>query len=93
MYKVSKWLEVIEFNQSPIFSTKSCTWCTKLYGLKGSSGRSTHCNSSPTLLLSSPCKAPTFGPIEKTIDVLTIDVLIDVPPSKDPFAHGQWVFH
>ncbi len=52
-------------------------------------GRSMHCNSSPTLLLSSPCKAPTFGPIEEAINVLIIDVLINVRPSKDPFAHGQ----
>jgi hypothetical protein len=31
MYKVSNWLKVVEFNQSPIFSTGSYTRRTKLY--------------------------------------------------------------
>ncbi len=79
----------MEFNQSPIFPTKSCTRRTKLYGLKGFTGRSMHCNSSPTLLLSTPCKAATFGPVEEAIDILMIDVLTDVRPSKDPLIRGQ----
>jgi hypothetical protein len=79
----------MEFNQSPVFCTKSYIQCTKLYGLKGFTGRSMHCNSSPALLLFSPCKATTFSLIEEAIDVLTIDVLTDVHPSKDPLILGQ----
>jgi hypothetical protein len=52
-------------------------------------GRSTHYNSSPTFLLSSPCKATTFSLVEKAIDLLTVDVFIDLCPFKDPLAHGQ----
>jgi hypothetical protein len=87
-----KRLEVIEFNQSLVFSIKSYIRSTKLYGLKRSMGRSTHHNSSPTFLLSSPCKAATFNLVEEDIDVLTVDVLIDLcpfNPSDDilHFAH------
>jgi hypothetical protein len=48
-----------------------------------------HHNSSPTLLLSSPCKATTFGLVEEAIDVLMTNVLTNVRPSKDPFVRGQ----
>ncbi len=81
MYKASKWLEVIELNQSLVFSTRPCTWHTKLYRLKGSTGRSMPCNFSLVFLLSSPSKAATFGPIEKAIDVLMMDVLTNVSTS------------
>ncbi len=70
-------IKVIKFNQSPIFSTRSYTQCIKLYRLKGSMRRSTHHNSSPIFLLSSPSKVATFSPIEEAIDALTMDVLID----------------
>jgi len=96
MYNTSKWVEVIEFNQSPIFSIGSYTWHTKLYELKGSTRSSTCHNSSPIFWQSSPSKVATFDPIEEAIDVLTMDVLIDANTSSSfgrSSCHGQWVLH
>ncbi len=82
MYKTSKLLEAIEFNQSPIFFIGSYTWRTKLYGLKGTTRKSTCRNSTLVFLLSSSSQPTTFGPNEKTIDVFRTDVLIDVNTSS-----------
>lgn len=82
MYKASKRLEAIEFNQSPIFSTRSCTRHTKLYGLKETTGSLTCRNFSPIFLLSSSFKVITFGPDEEAIDIFMTDVLIDVSASS-----------